>query len=176
LGSYANYQGDEFIVEGKYDFQYRIPHVPAGDYEIRFGYPRGYYRGVCQFYVDGKIAGIPVDLRWSTDTDLIIGWVADTGLSEDEIKENDKAMKNRGYMKGPSSIILDKDSKGTMRDSEQSLRKIIGTYRLGKSDHWLRFKDVTEGGTGKLNQFDQDYIELVPTIVLSDPNKPEDTF
>lgn len=176
LGSYANYQGDEFIVEGKYDFQYRIPHVPAGDYEIRFGYPRGYYRGVCQFYVDGKIAGIPVDLRWNTDTDLIIGWVADTGLSEDEIKENDKAMKNRGYMKGPSSIILDKDSKGTMRDSEQSLRKIIGTYRLGKSDHWLRFKDVTEGGTGKLNQFDQDYIELVPTIVLSDPNKPEDTF
>lgn len=176
LGSYANYQGDEFIVEGKYDFEYRIPHVPAGDYEIRFGYPRGYYRGVCQFYVDGKIAGIPVDLRWNTDTDLIIGWVADTGLSEDEIKENDKAMKNRGYMKGPSSIILDKDSKGTMRDSEQSLRKIIGTYRLGKSDHWLRFKDVTEGGTGKLNQFDQDYIELVPTIVLSDPNKPEDTF
>ena len=176
LGSYANYQGDDFIVEGTYDFQYRIPHVPAGDYEIRFGYPRGYYRGVCQFYVDGKIAGIPVDLRWSTDTDLIIGWVADTGLSEDEIKENDKAMKNRGYMKGPSSIILDKDSKGTMRDSEQSLRKIIGTYRLGKSDHWIRFKDVTEGGTGKLNQFDQDYIELVPTIVLSDPNKPEDTF
>ncbi len=176
LNSYANYQGDEFIVEGKYDFQYRIPHVPAGDYEIRFGYPKGYYRGVCQFYVDGKIAGIPVDLRWSADTDLIIGWIADTGLSEDEIKENDKAMKNRGYMKGPSSIILDKDSKGTMRDSEQALRKIIGTYRLGKSDHWLRFKDVTEGGTGKLNQFDQDYIELVPTIVLSDPNKPEDTF
>lgn len=176
LNSYANYQGDEFIVEGKYDFQYRIPHVPAGDYEIRFGYPKGYYRGVCQFYVDGKIAGIPVDLRWNDNTTLIIGWTSDTGLSDEEIKENDKAMRNRGYMKGPASIVLDKESKGTMRDSEQSLRRIIGTYRLDKGNHWLRFKDVTEGGTGKLNQFDQDYIELVPTVVLSDPTKPEDTF
>lgn len=176
LGSYANFQGDEFIVEGKYDFKYRIPYVPAGDYEIRFGYPRGYYRGVCQFYVDGTIAGIPVDLRWTPETDLIIGWFADTGLAEEEIKENDKAMRNRGYMKGPASIVLDKDSKGTMRDSEQAIRRIIGTYRLDKREHWLRFKDVTEGGTGKLNQFDQDYIELVPTVILSDPNKPEDIY
>ncbi len=175
LGSYANFQGDEFIVEGKYDFQYRIPHVPAGDYEIRFGYPRGYYRGVCQFYVDGIIAGIPVDLRWNAETDLIIGWTTDAGKTEDEIKENDKAMRNRGYMKGPASICLDED-KNTMRDSEQSIRKIIGTYRLDKGDHWLRFKDVTENSTGKLKQFDQDYLELVPTVVISDQSKPEDIY
>ena len=177
LGSYANYQGDEFIVEGKYDFQYRIPHVPAGNYEIRFGYPRGYYRGVCQFYVDGKIAGIPVDLRWNADTDIIIGWTSDENITEEEARENDKAMRNRGYMKGPASIVLDATvARGTMRDSEQSIRKIIGTYRLDKGDHWLRFKDVSENSTGKLKQFDQDYLELVPTSVITNQAKPEDIY
>jgi hypothetical protein len=63
-----------------------------------------------------------------------------------------------------------------MRDSEQALRKIIGTYRLTKGDHWLRFKDVTENSSGKMKQFDQDYLELVPTVILSDPNKPEDIY
>ncbi len=177
INSYANYQGDEFIVEGKYDFKYRIPHVPPGNYEIRFGYPKGYYRGVCQFYVDGKIAGIPVDLRWNDETKILIGWTSDTELgSDEEIREHDKAMRNRGYMKGPASIVLDAETSGTMRDSEQSIRKIIGTYRLTKNDHWLRFKDVSENSTGILKQFDQDYLELVPTSVLSDPTKPEDIY
>ena len=175
LGSYANYQGDEFIVEGKYDFQYRIPHVPEGNYEIRFGYPRGYYRGVCQFYVDGKIAGIPVDLRWNNDTDIAIGWITDDNKSSDEIRENDKAMRNRGYMKGPASIVLDNEG-NTMRDSEQSIRKIVGTYRLDKGDHWLRFKDVSENSTGKMKQFDQDYLELVPVGVITNQQKPEDIY
>ena len=183
LGSWANYQGDEWIVEGLYDFQYRIPHVPAGTYEIRFGYPQGYYRGVCQFYFDGKICGIPVDLRWSDDTKAIIGWIADYDkdsnieYTEEEKKENDKAMRNRGYMKGPASIVLDKSvARGTMRDSEQSIRKIIGTFRLEKGkDYWLRFKDVTENSDGN-NQFDQDYIEIVPTSVINNPNIPEDIY
>ena len=176
LGSYANYQGDEFIVEGKYDFQYRIPHVPEGNYEIRFGYPRGYYRGVCQFYVDGKIAGIPVDLRWNDNTTAIVGWESISGMNEEEQKESDKAMRNRGYMRGPGSIVVGEDKAGTMRESEQSIRKIIGTYRLSKGDHWLRFKDVSENSTGKMKQFDQDYLELVPTGVITNPLKPEDIY
>ena len=177
LGSWANYQGDEFIVEGKYDFRYRLPHVPEGVYEIRFGYPKGYYRGVCQFYVDGKIAGIPVDLRWNDATTILIGWSSDEELGDQEtIKEYDKAMRNRGYMKGPASIVLEDKEFGTMRDSEQALRKIVGTYRLNKGDHWMRFKDVSDGGTGVNTQFDQDYIELVPTGVINNPLKPEDIY
>ena len=98
-------------------------------------------------------------------------------MNSDEIRENDKAMRNRGYMKGPASIVLDaKVAKGTMRDSEQAIRKIIGTYRLDKGDHWLRYKDVSENSTGKMKQFDQDYLELVPKSVLSNPNKPEDIY
>lgn len=172
--SWANFQGDEFIVEGKYDFKYRLPHVPEGNYEIRFGYPRGYYRGICQFYVDGKIAGIPVDLRWKTSerADELVGWFNESNMSEEEIRENDKSMRNRGFMKGPASIVLGDNA--TMRDSEQSIRKIVGTFRLDRGDHWLRFKDVTE--TAGTNQFDQDYLELVPTSVLSNPSKPEDIY
>ena len=174
----ANFQGDEFIVEGTYDFRYRIPHVPEGTYEIRFGYPKGYNRGVCQFYVDGKVAGIPVDLRWNDETTKLIGWISDDGLTEDEIRENDKAMRNRGYMKGPASIILETGGEGgtpvTMRSATQPLRKIIGTYNLAKGDHWLRFKDVTEGNSEGNKQFSQDYLEIVPLTIINNTLKPED--
>ena len=177
LLSWANYQGDEFIVEGKYDFQYRIPHVPTGTYEIRFGYPKGYYRGVCQFYFDKKIAGIPVDLRWNENTTVLIGWEDVKEMTEEEARASDKAMRNRGYMRGPASITLEADNAyGTKRHSEQALRKIIGTYRLDKRDYWLRFKDVSENSTGNMTQFDQDYLELVPVSVLNDQTRPEDIY
>ena len=127
--------------------------------------------------IDGKIAGIPVDLRWNDDTKVIIGWSAVSELSEEEALASDKAMRNRGYMRGPGSIILNaEETYGSMRDSEQAVRKIIGTYRLDKRDYWLRFKDVSENSTGKMKQFDQDYLELVPTTVLADPTKPEDIY
>ena len=185
--SYANYQGDEVIVEGLYDFEYRMPYVPAGAYEIRFGYPRGYNRGVCQFYFDGKICGIPVDLRLYTPSEneddpnhVAIGWFPDkkdgVKRSEDEIKELDKAMRNKEYMKGPASITLESNGNVTMRDSPQAVRKIIGTFQIQKGkSYWLRFKNATDGGDGN-QQFDQDYLEIVPTSVISNPLKPEDRY
>ena len=63
-----------------------------------------------------------------------------------------------------------------MRSGVQPLRKIVGTYRLDKGDHWMRFKDVSENSTGKLKQFDQDYLELVPISVINNPLKPEDIY
>ena len=173
LGGYVNYMGDELLVTGKYDFEYRLPHVPAGNYEIRFGFGQSDARGVAQFYLDGKICGIPVDMRNTAENQTVIGWFEEEGLSEEEIKENDKAMRNRGYMKAPASCHLTKE-KNSMRESILAIRKIVGTFRLDKGDHWLRFKDVTENSTGKLNEFNQDYLEIVPTTVISDPSKPED--
>ena len=172
LNGYSTYMGDELLVTGKYDFEYRLPYVPAGNYEIRFGYNQSDARGVVQFYLDGKICGIPVDLRDTVDPALI-GWFDEDGMDEDEIKESDKAMRNHGYMKGAASCHLTKD-KESMRKSRKAIRKIIGTFRLDKGDHWLRFKDVMENSTGKLNEFSQDYLELVPTMVISNPAKPED--
>jgi hypothetical protein len=59
----CNYLGDEIIVVGQYDFEYRLPPVPAGTYELRMGYTSTSIRAITQFYVDGKVTGIPVDLR-----------------------------------------------------------------------------------------------------------------
>lgn len=174
-GGYANYMGDELLVTGKYDFQYRLPHVPAGNYEIRFGFSQSDARGVAQFYLDGKICGIPVDMRNTAENQIVIGWFDEEGMSEDEIKENDKAMRNRGFMKGPANCHLSNDKK-SMRESKLAIRKIIGTYRLDPGEHWLRFKDVMENSTGKLNEFNQDYLEIVPTSIINDPTKPEDIY
>ena len=175
LGGYVNFQGDELLVVGKYDFKYRIPHVPAGNYELRFGFSMSNARGIVQMYFDGKICGIPVNLKLTPENETFIGWFDETGMSEEEIKENDKAMRNRGFMKAPASYHMTAE-KQSMRESSYALRKIVGTYRLDKGDHWLRMKEVTENSTGKLCEFNQDYIELVPTSVITDQRKPEDIY
>lgn len=174
-GGYPNYQGDELLALGRYDFSYRIPHVPEGDYEIRFGYSVSGLRAITQFYFDGNVCGIPVDMGLGSDKPLI-GWEEDKESAE-ENKELDKTMRNRFYMKGPASCHLDKDG-NSMRDSGLALRKIIGTYRLDKGDHWIRFKNVTDDikrGNDYV-QFNQDYLEIVPTNIINNPAKPEDQY
>lgn len=178
IGGYVNYQGDELLVTGKYDFKYRLPHVPTGNYEVRFGFSMSDARGIVQMYLDNTICGIPVNLKNNAENLTFIGWISDEELgSEEEIKEHDKAMRNRGFMKAPASVVMEKSetAKKTMRDSNLALRKIVGTYRLTSGEsHWMRFKEVTEGGTGKLTEFNQDYIEIVPTSIITDQRKPED--
>ena len=58
-GSWCNYQADEMMALGQFDFIMRLPPVPAGTYEIRFGYTANPIRGILQFYVDGEPQGIP---------------------------------------------------------------------------------------------------------------------
>ena len=180
-GGYANYQGDEMLVTGKYDFEYRIPYVPAGSYEIRFGFSTSNARGVAQFYFNDKICGIPLDMRDTQANQAVMGWFEEEE-SEDENRKSDKIMRNRGFMKAPASIWLgsydaSKPAK-SMRHAKSALRRIIGTYEIeyGK-DYWLRFKDVTEGGTDdKPNEFNQDYLEIVPVGIINNPAKPEDIY
>jgi hypothetical protein len=114
-------------------------------------------------------------MRNTAENIAFIGWFDEEEMTEDDIRENDKAMRNRGFMKAPASCHVTSE-KNSMRESDLAMRKIIGTYRLDKGDHWLRFKDVMEGSTGTLNEFNQDYLEIVPTSVISDPTKPEDQF
>lgn len=173
-GGYANYQGDELLAIGRYDFEYRIPHVPPGDYEIRFGYSSSGLRAITQIYFDNKVCGIPIDMALGGKNPLI-GWEKDKE-SVNENKALDKAMRNRGYMKGPASCHLE-DGK-SMREAASSLRLIIGKFKLEKGDHWLRFKNVTENDKkdGDWVQFNQDFFELVPTSVTDNPAKPEDQY
>ena len=184
-GGYANYQGDEMLVTGKYDFQYRIPHVPQGRYEVRFGFSASNARGVAQFYFgeEGRlqICGIPLDMRDSESNLAFMGWFDDNVDNEEENRKDDKAMRNRGFMKAPASIELGGWNAGpvkNMRFAKKAFRRIIGTYELeyGKN-YWLRFKDVTEGGTDdQPNEFNQDYLEIVPVGIINNPSKPEDIY
>lgn len=185
LGGYANYQGDELLIDGQYDFKYRIPYVPDGRYEIRFGYSQSNLRGVIQIYLDDAICGIPVDLRNSAEAQARIGWFEEEGTAN-EIQEKDKAMRNKGFMKGPASCHLDLDNPtsttGNMRYSSYCIRRIVGQFDLGKrydkngnpDGHWMRIKSVTKNATNE--QFNQDYLEIVPIGVITDPNKPEDQY
>ncbi len=175
---WANYQGDEILIDGQYNFEYRIPYVPEGVYEIRFGFGFSNARGVCQFYLDKEPQGIPVDMMLYGDGSTAVGKTNDFVDSkfdtEDEIDEFDKSLRNRGWMKGPASVILDAANGKSMRESPYAYRRIITQTQItGGEDHWLGFKDVTKGSTS-LRQFSQDYLEIVPRGIITDLRKPED--
>ncbi len=164
--SWANYQGDEMMTLGAFDFAYKLPPVPAGTYEIRMGYSANSLRHIVQFYIDNEVAGIPVDLR-IMGSNPTINWVADS-RTEDEGVQNDKEMKNRGYLKGPITFRNTSES-GLARDYDGDLRKVITTKYLTAGEHWLRFKNVNENDDGTA-QFMHDYIEIVPISFIRNEN------
>lgn len=163
-GGYLDYQGDEIYLKGMYDFTMETPPIPAGTYEIRFGYQPTGGRGAAQLYWDGVPCGIPLDLRILANEPLV-GFVEPGTDSEDPMGyENDKMMRNRGYMKGPSTY---KDVLGVWygrriaRNSPQYLRRILGTYTFEKSQtHLFTVKAVREG------QFMMDFLEFVPLEII----------
>lgn len=170
-----NYQGDEMLASSLFDIEYRMPYVPAGTYELRFGYTRYSNRSVVQFYVDGKPTGIPVDLRYSDDTEEFIGFIPDSKFDGDEqaILENDKEMHNRNWMKAPASFKVNNNVE--TRETSVPIRYVLGMFTLSQGDHWFRMKNVREDGA--LNtQGQHDYFEIVPKIVITDPTKPEDRY
>lgn len=178
-GSWADYQGDEVITSGEYDFEYRIPHVPAGTYELRLGTCLCDTRGVAQTYIDGKVTGIPIDLRTEKGSDLVaerFAFKKDSGTElqgdPDLIEADDKARRNRGFMKGPASAFVN-SGKTNLRDAYNSARIILGTVALSEGDHWIRFKNVMGNSS---SEFMHNYFEMVPKSVLSDPTKPEDKY
>lgn len=175
--SWADYQGDEIITAGNYDFEYRIPHVPAGTYELRLGTCLCDTRGIGQVYVDGKVAGIPVDLRTESGSELVrqrFAFETDDNLmregGEEAIEDDDKARRNRGYMKGPASAFVNSGST-SLRNSFNSARIIIGTFQLTEGDHWIRFKTVLENPA---TEFMHNYFEIVPRSIITNTAKPED--
>ena len=177
---WCDYQGDEIITSGPYDFEYRIPHVPAGTYELRLGTCLYTSRGIAQTYLDGKVTGIPIDLRTESASELVkerYAFKLDDGNElqgdPDLIDADDKARRNRGYMKGPASSFVGSDGSKSLREARNAARIILGTFTLTEGDHWIRFKNTKEDNT---TEFMHNYLEIVPRGVISDPSKPEDKF
>ena len=161
--SWFNYQGDEMMALGLFDFAYRLPPLPAGTYEIRMGYSASSARHVVQVYLDNEVTGLPIDLRLLANNPKI-GSIPDDQTSDEGVT-NDKDMKNRGYLKGPTTFFDDKQK--LARHNNTCLRAVIATKYLSAGAHWLRFKNVNESDNGTA-QFMHDYFEIVPMSFLRD--------
>ncbi|WP_455587766.1 fasciclin domain-containing protein [Bacteroides sp.] len=159
--NWSNYQADEMVMLGWYDFTLRMHPVPPGTYEIRLGYRAESWRGVAQLFIDNEIVGIPVDLRIE-GPDPRVGWV-DDGETVDDGVENDKMMRNRGYMKAPTSIYTPQYGGITLRQHKEALRIIIGTFTFQDyAPHYFRAKNVEAENL----QFHFDYLEYVPVSYI----------
>ncbi len=121
-----------------------------------------------QIYIDGKICGLPIDFRMSAG-DPRIGWIPDEATNDNGI-ENDKQMRNRGWMKAPDSYY--NGAGMPMRNLNHTLRRIIDKRHLGDGEHWIRFRNISEVANTEFFNFD--YIELVPLNIINDPTNPED--
>lgn len=163
---FQNFQGDEIFLNassGKlYDFEILTPPIPAGTYEVRFGYLTNGKRGVAQLYFDGIPCGVPLNLNKSAVDN---GFQVPGTVPEDsEGFENDKIMRNLGYMKGPACYkvpVPGWTSGLNARYSTSILRRILGTYTFAEAGH---HKLTVKGLSG--GEFMFDYMEFVPTSAL----------
>ncbi len=170
---WTNYQSDEMLISGPmYDFTIRMLPMPPGNYEIRLGYRAESWRGIAQLFIDNQIAGIPVDLTIGyngAENDPRIGYVHDEDTSDDGV-ENDKMMRNHGYMKAPTSMYTGQEGGKTLRDMSACLRIIIGQYNFQEyAPHFFRAKNMDDKGGGR--EFHADYIEYIPTDLIRDEDR-----
>ncbi len=176
---WQNYQGDEFNVTGRYEMTFTLPPVPLkGTYEIRYAVQNNSSRrGMCQVYfgtdTDNLYAmGIPLDLRIGGTSDLL-GWTADTG-DEDTDAENDKKMRNNGFMKGAEHYHAGTGSAGTARASQYTTRRIIVRQEMDPDKtYYLKFKTVLDN---EAKEFFMDYLEFCAKEVYDNPETPEDIW
>jgi len=166
--SVRNYlYGDVFKLHGFFDARLTVGPIPAGSYEVRFGYSVNSGTGIIQFYMDGKPCGIPLDLSIGATT-AGIGWEKPgDNLDDPDGYENDKNIRNRGYMKAPDSFtgskMADRGYGNTGRDDPEELRRILGTFQWDEnSTHEIRIVQVKDG------EFLMDYFEFIPTQLIKD--------
>lgn len=165
-----SYQGDGVDLQGNYDILFKLPPIPfSGTWEFRLSY-RGYEGcGVVQNYVGDSPenmipCGIPTDLRLAANANPNIGWLHDADeLNNDEelMRANDKAMKNRGYMKGPDSHTNGTDPMRLV--SIQARRIIVSQYFDASKDYYCRMKLVLDNPKAEMNF---DYMEWCPKSVF----------
>lgn len=153
---------DEVNIRGIFNLTLRLPPVPEDNtYEIRIwgnalgtGAPKR-DRGYVQFYFqEGNgnpvPCGLPVNMGLRPE-DPQIGFVKDEDLKKNKSEEegqdaiiaNDKAMRNRGYMKAPASAVDGTDN--NFRDEAGCFRKIVYTTQMKHGvDYYLQFRQVQD--------------------------------
>ena len=176
-GGWSDYQGDEFMVSGLYDFTMKLPPVPKdGTYEIRMGVAHNSLRGMCQIYFGADPdrlmpAGLPYDMRQPGEpNNPAIPWIAD-GDDWQLNYEIDRNLRNQGYMKGPQYFhVTGNDVSMPVRQRPapwSCLRRIITVaYMEADKDYYLRFKTALKKTD---SQFFMDYFEFASTNVYNGP-------
>lgn len=154
----GTYHTVQFYVRGWFDYELRTLPVPPGEWELRIGATMHDYYGIAQIFLDGEIQGIPIDLAaGQTENDLRVGWEPDEGPLN---IENDKAMRNRGYMKGPHSELIPGGNGKTLREDSRFLRVIVGRFSSSEyGSHTFRSKNIYSDD----KYFVIEYLELIPT-------------
>ncbi|MFC0875977.1 fasciclin domain-containing protein [Saccharicrinis sp. FJH2] len=161
-----DFQGDEiFLLEGLYEFTITTPIIPKGTYEVRMCYHSNGNRGAVQMYWDGVPTGIPLDLNILATNPSIGYQLPGSDSADPNGYENDKTMRNRGYMKGPSSYKSDggfySNATVNVRLSSNVLRRILGIYTFNEvKEHKFHIKASRTG------QFQMDYLEFVPVEAI----------
>ena len=190
--TWANYQGDEILCMGAYDFAFRLPPVPDGTYELRMGYSANGNRGMLQFYMGRsselgsmRALDIPLDMRhvYNFDAhkysvggrdyhtpDEVTGWLP-YEEEEDKGVASDATMHNLGWMRGPLCFWY---GNKISRAYEGNLRRIITKGQFEQGDYWLRFKTVLPNNTS--TEFHLDYIEFCPETVYNNTQYVEDMY
>ena len=171
-----SYLNDEIALKGLYDFSIKLPQFPARTYELRMGTVLiGNMQGdIVQIYLDGKVCGLPIDFRL-TSTDPRVGWFSDAGTDDNGV-ENDKQMRNHGWMKAPDSYLVQGAVIQPARNNDLYVRRIITTQYFDENEHWLRIRKINDSTAPDyvISTSGFDYIELVPLHIINDPTKPED--
>ncbi|MBQ8422959.1 MAG: fasciclin domain-containing protein [Coprobacter sp.] len=179
---------DHITLSGNFDFTIKVGPLPKGTYEVRLGYCVNTSAGaVVQVYIDGIPCGIPIDTRVSAyngDTGWIQDWQAIqesgssrfAGMGESEEDpygfENDKNLRNHGYMKAPNSYVgwnyyqLGYGDNLTARNVDVRLRRILGIFNWTEDGpHDLRLVAMRAGS------YELDYIEFIPTDLIEDEDQ-----
>lgn len=198
--SFGCWMGYEMTIRGIYDICMKLPNVPFdGTYEIRLwvnsmsNYQATYGganpRGIVQFYFsDGQLdefgdkvwraCGIPVDLRIAGG-DARIGNIKDSEIEStygDDAKEYidlfDKAMRNRGYMKGMDSYNPSGSQDQNLRSDVDCNRKIVcNEFMRADGTYYLRMRQVMDTESA---DFPFNFVEVVPKSVYENDTNPED--
>ena len=187
---FKDYQGDEVMAVGMYDFIVKLPRVPkSGNYELRLASSNNSLRGMVQIYIGEsperlEPIGLPIDQRETVD--IIPGdpFVDDKDVQYDKVtcQENDRNMRNQNYMKGPRYFHINgknkegepvRNIKGTKDDAAALRRILIAQDFDANKTYYLRFKSAIPDYQN--SQLFLDYIEFVPKSVYNG-TEPEDIW
>lgn len=179
--AWKDYQGDEFIVNGRYDFVLKLPPVPkTGTYELRMAVSNNDLRSMVQIYwgddpIKNTPIGLPIDQRetvpmiLSSSGDLSAWWQED-GIDESTAAERDRMLKNQGYMRAPSYFTVtdgsgSKPCRTEYNGGKPAIRRVLTTATFDQNKtYYLRFKSVLETDKAQLYL---DYFEFVPSNIVN---------